>query len=96
MKTAGQLIGGLLVDDTDLMHVNMREEEHTIDVHDRLQDAIANWGKLLIATGGALKPSKCSYYVISFKWKANGAWSCSEKHSGQELGYECAPARWEF
>jgi hypothetical protein len=67
LKTAGQLIGGLFVDDTDLMHINMQEEEHTIDAHHHLQDAIANWGRLLIATGGALKPSKCSYYLISFK-----------------------------
>jgi hypothetical protein len=38
---------------------------------------VINWGKLLIATGGALKPAKCSYYLISFKWKSNGTWNYS-------------------
>ena len=61
-----QLIGGLFVDDTDLMHLDMREEEGITSAHGRLQDAIINRGKLLIATGGALNPAKCSYYLISF------------------------------
>ena len=26
------------------------------------------------ATGGALKPEKCSFYLISFRWKADGTW----------------------
>jgi hypothetical protein len=39
-----------------------------------LQDAIINWGKLLIATGGAMKPIKCSYYFILFRWKPDGTW----------------------
>ena len=26
------------------------------------------------ATGGSLKPTKCSYFPISFRWKANGTW----------------------
>ncbi len=71
-KISTQLIGGLFVDDTDLMHVDMWEEEGIASAHGRLQDAIVNWGRLLIATGGTLKPAKCSYYLISFEWKADG------------------------
>jgi hypothetical protein len=37
-------------------------------------EAVIDWGKLLIATGGTLKPEKCLYYLISFKWKADGTW----------------------
>ena len=37
------------------------------------QAAITNWGKLLCATGGALKPEKCFWYLIWFVWK-NGEW----------------------
>jgi hypothetical protein len=37
-----------------------------------LQESITNWGKLLLATGGALKPSKCFYYLISFEWRQDG------------------------
>jgi hypothetical protein len=68
------LVGGLFVDDTDLFQLDMRRIESAAEVHERLQEAVINWGKLLIATGGALKPEKCSYYLISFKWKADGTW----------------------
>jgi hypothetical protein len=40
-----------------------------------LQEAITNWGKLLLllATGGALKPIKCFFHLISFAWKEDGS-----------------------
>jgi hypothetical protein len=62
------------VDDTDLFHLDMERVETVVDAHRRLQDAVINWGKLLIATGGALKPEKCSFYLMSFRWKADGSW----------------------
>jgi hypothetical protein len=62
----------------DLFHLDMQEMETAIDVHGRLQDAVINWGKLLIAMGGALKPEKCSFYLMSFKWKANGTWEYNQ------------------
>ncbi len=68
------LAGGLFVDDMDLFHLDMQRVETSIEVHERLQDAGINWGKLLIVTGGALKPEKCSFYLTSFKWKADGTW----------------------
>ena len=40
-----------------------------------MQESIANWGELLMAAGGALKPIKCFYHLISFRWKANGDWA---------------------
>jgi hypothetical protein len=63
----GQLIGGLFVDDTDLFHLDMQVVEMVQQAHSNLQEGIINWGKLLIATGGALKLSKCLYYLISFR-----------------------------
>jgi hypothetical protein len=66
------IVGGLFVDDTDLVHVDMRAVETILDTHSWLQKLVINWGRLLIATDGALKPGKCSYYLISFKWKADG------------------------
>jgi hypothetical protein len=68
------LVGGLFVDDTNLFHLDTQRVDSATDMHERLQEAVINWGKLLIATGGALKPEKCSYYLISFKWKADGTW----------------------
>jgi hypothetical protein len=77
----GQLIGGLFVDNTDLFHLDMQVVECIQEAHANLQEGIINWGKLLIATGGALKPIKCSYYLILFHWKADGRWLyCSNKN----------------
>jgi len=70
----GHIVGGLFVDDTDLVHVDMRTVETILGAHSRLQESVINWGSLLIATGGALKPGKCLYYLISFRWKADGTW----------------------
>jgi hypothetical protein len=76
-ETTGQLVGRLFVDDTDLIHLDMRTIETTLEEHANLQESVINWGKLLIATGGALKPAKCLYYLISFKWKSDGTWNYS-------------------
>ena len=70
----GHIVGGLFVDDTDLVHVDMQTVETILEAHSRLQESVINWGSLLIATGGALKPGKCSYYLISFRWKADDTW----------------------
>jgi hypothetical protein len=58
--------GILYVDDTDLIHLNLAEEELVEEAHAALQAAVDSWSSLLIATGGALKPEKCFYYIISF------------------------------
>ncbi len=70
----GHIVGGLFVDDMDLVHVDMRAVATILEAHSWLQESVINWGRLLIATGGALKPGKCSYYLISFKWKVDGTW----------------------
>ncbi len=36
-------------------------------------------------TGGALKPSKCSYYLISFCWKSDGTWAYKDNTENKEL-----------
>ncbi len=57
------------MDETNLFHVNMQEAEDISLAHECLQAGVINKGKLLLATGGALKPAKCSYYLLLFKWK---------------------------
>ena len=52
----------------------MDKTEDLTDAHFHLQSSINNWGKLLIATGGSLKPEKCFFHLISFTWKPNGTW----------------------
>ena len=73
-KQSTHLVGSLFVDDTDVEHFNMDKLETVTEAHKALQDSITNWGRLLIATGGALKPTKCFYHVISFGWKQDGNW----------------------
>jgi hypothetical protein len=49
----------LYVDDTDLLHINLTKSKSVEEVHRAIQDSVTNWGNLLIATGGALQPTKC-------------------------------------
>jgi hypothetical protein len=64
----------LYVDETDLLHLNMDGDEMIFETHAALQRAIENWGKLLIATGGTLKPKKCFFNLIDFQWTWQGGW----------------------
>jgi hypothetical protein len=52
----------------------MDAEESIVEVHAAIQRAIENWGRLLIATGGTLKPEKCFYHLIDFAWTQKGGW----------------------
>ncbi|KAL7464310.1 hypothetical protein ACHAXS_004647 [Conticribra weissflogii] len=64
------IAGVLFVDNTNLMHLNMSQVETPLQVHADMQDSVNNWGDLLIATGGALKPEKCSYTLKPYgSWK---------------------------
>ena len=62
----GYLAALLFVDDTDLIHINIKAEENVTVAHQSMQDSISNYGQLLIASGGAFKPPKCFYQLISF------------------------------
>jgi len=73
------------VDDADVLHIDMEAEESIKDTHLELQESISNWGNLLIALGGALKPIKCFYHLISFGWKADGSWRYSTNECNEEL-----------
>jgi hypothetical protein len=77
------LLAILYVDNTDLLHINMDAEELIDKVHTAIQSAIANWGKLLIATGGSLKPEKCFYHLIDFAWTRKGGWQYIAHHEDE-------------
>jgi len=74
MKLKSHIAGIIYVDDTDLVHFHMDENQGKDDAFFNLQEAITNWGKLLLAIGGALKPIKCFFHLISFAWKEDGSW----------------------
>jgi hypothetical protein len=63
----------------------MDKYEDRLDIFYGLQEAITNWGKLLLVLAGALKPAKCFYHLISFKFKANGTWSYEDDKNNEEF-----------
>ena len=70
------VIGVLYVDDTDLyiMDESIRSD---YDLWQETQGAITSWGKLLLSTGGALKPEKYFYYMVDYEWQDDGSWEYS-------------------
>ncbi len=70
----------LYVDDRDLLHLNMERNELVWEVRRSLQQSIGNWGKLLIATGGSVKPEKCFYHLLDFAWLAKRGWQYIAHH----------------
>jgi hypothetical protein len=68
------LARSIFVDDTDVEHLDMTRSETVEEAHAALQESVVNWGRLLIATGGASKPAKCFYHIISFRWSQDSSW----------------------
>ena len=62
----------------------MIEEETVEIVHEKSQEAIFNWDQLLIASGGAFKPVKCFFYLISFAWTNSGTWKYQNNEEEEE------------
>ena len=75
----------LYVDDCDLLHIDMTCEDDVYTTFQRMQEAVLNWGRLLIASGGSYKPSKCFYHLISFSWSRDGKWKYEENHLKPEF-----------
>ncbi len=67
-------MGVLFVDDTDLFIMNECVKSG-YDVWEESQGALTAWGKLLISTGGMLKPEKCFCYMVDYDWGEDGSWS---------------------
>jgi len=84
-KLKSHIAGIIYVDDTDLVHFRMEEDQDKYESFFNLQEAITNWGKLLLATGGALKPAKCFFHLISFAWKEDGRWFYENNEDDEEL-----------
>ena len=62
----GHLAALLFVDDTYMIHINLKYEETMTVSHQAMQDSIYTWSQLLIASVGAFKPPKCFYHLIYF------------------------------
>jgi hypothetical protein len=84
-KLKSHIAGVIYVDDTDLIHFRMEETEDALDAFFGIQEAITNWGKLLLASGSTLKPSKCFFHLISFSWKPDGTWYYTKNEDDEEF-----------
>jgi len=71
------IMGVLYVDDTDLLIMDVCLKS-PYDLWQQSQDATTSWGKLLLATGGVLKPPKCFYYFLNYEWQDDGSWEMCE------------------
>lgn len=60
------------MDDSDLLHLSDGTERDE-EFFDRIQQATFDWGDLVQATGGHLKPSKCFWYMLSWRWQRGEA-----------------------
>ncbi len=85
-KKSIHLASTLFVDDMDLKHLDLNKTEFTANAHSALQESIINWGNLLLATGGALKPAKYFYHIISFVWKPDGSWQYDSNEGMPKFG----------
>jgi hypothetical protein len=65
--------GFLFVDDTDLIAFSESKDDSFPQVTARLQQAVQAWHGGLRASGGALKPEKCSWSIADFTW-SEGKW----------------------
>ena len=81
----GELSAILFVDDTGVIHFDMEKKETALEAHANLQESVESWGSLLMASGRALKPVKCFYYLISFVWDAQERWRYAKNENQNEF-----------
>ena len=70
----------LFVNNNDLLQINMEASETIQEVYRAIQRAVFNWGKLLIAMRGILKPEKYFYHLINFQWTQKQGWQYRQHH----------------
>ena len=58
----------LYVDDTDLFIVGENIKEAPARVLERAKEVVHVWDRSIWATGGVLRPEKCYWYLVAFKW----------------------------
>jgi hypothetical protein len=87
-KSTLHLVAILFVDDIDLIHIDLENLETLEDTHEALQRSVHSWGSKLIVSGGALKPSKCFYYLFDYEWTEDGVWKYRELDEDDLIQYE--------
>ena len=63
----------MYVDDTDLAVTSSRYNYYK-EVGRKAQALAVKWCSVLRITGGALRPEKCWWYLVSFQCRSDGSW----------------------
>ncbi len=63
----------MYVNDTNLLHWPPSDCSSSEELIDHVQTATTDWGNLTQASGGTLKPEKCSVYLLDYKFV--GGWA---------------------
>ena len=61
--------GFAFVDDTDLIAMSPEGTNDRSDAKNRMQHVVNEWESVSKVTGGALVPSKCWSWIMSFEWE---------------------------
>ena len=64
----------MYVDDTDILLSDISGHDTLHDVFKRALRAARTWEEAVLVSGGAVRPKKCYWSAIDFRWK-NGNWS---------------------
>jgi hypothetical protein len=84
------LAGTLFVDNSNIEHLNLSKTDSLGESHTALQDSVLNWGRLLLAANGVLKPAKCFYHMILFSWKPDSSWKYNANKKGTQAINTCS------
>jgi hypothetical protein len=74
----------LFVDNCDLIHIDMVNDESTLQTFDKMHASVNSWGMLLIATCGTYKLEKCFYHLLSFQLDRKRKWHYDSNHKKPE------------
>jgi hypothetical protein len=76
------LSGFAYVDDADL--ITLIEGNNEMDTMEKMQYSLDVWESVSKTTGGALEPSKCCGWIVSFKWSGTN-WSYKKNHEDPNI-----------
>jgi hypothetical protein len=74
-----EFMGEIYVDDTDLLTI-LQDVFDSDEVLRTAQKNLDKWTELLMATGGALNPDKCYWYMVSYVCR-DGEWFYDDTNS---------------
>ena len=72
--TAITLIAVIYVDDSDFLIAARTPHESVTSVLERTQQAANVWQESVHQTGGAIRPHKCRWTIVDFKWRQGKAY----------------------